>query len=187
MGLLSNFDINNNFWKINPQLTLLGAFKKLYDSDKSKDKINSSHIMWGIGLVYDPESKYYNIPLDYRRKLVVVDYFKQEKFGWAIYNDVIDFYIECCLTTAERSLAEWNNKMTERSEFINSTKYSIGTVNAKTGSFVGSTIQIIDNMLANTKKLYDDYKRIMEDLGKEQMKTNVKGGTQKSASESGMI
>lgn len=187
MGLLSNFDINNNFWKTNPQLTLLGVFKKFYDSDKSKDKSNSSHIMWGIGLVYDPDSKYYNIPLEYRKKLVVVDYFKEPKFNWDTHYEIIDFYIECCLTTAERSLAEWSNKMVERTKFIKDTGYSLGSVNQRTGAFAGSTIKIIDDMLANTKKLYDDYKRIQEDLNKEQSKSYVKGGTQKSASESGLI
>ena len=36
MGLANSFDIAVNFWKVNPQLTSLGGFKELYDSDDSK-------------------------------------------------------------------------------------------------------------------------------------------------------
>ena len=55
---LKNFDLEVNFWKVNPQLKIPEVFSKLYRNDKSKGKHDSSQIMWAIALCYDPESKF---------------------------------------------------------------------------------------------------------------------------------
>ncbi|HNQ20722.1 MAG TPA: hypothetical protein PKI46_06645, partial [Bacteroidales bacterium] len=58
MKVIDNWDIQNNFWKVNPQFLLKETFRKLYDEDKTKDKHNSSLVMWGLAYLCDFESKY---------------------------------------------------------------------------------------------------------------------------------
>ena len=48
MSLINNFDTSVNFWKAHPDMKISGEFKKLYESDKTKDKSNSSLICWFI-------------------------------------------------------------------------------------------------------------------------------------------
>lgn len=186
MGLVNSFEIGKNFWSVNPQLQLMGAFKKLYDADKTKGKEESSNIMWAISLVYDTESKYYNLPIKDRLRITAIDFLHDAKFPWKQYDEQVSFFQEVCLTEAERTLSEWNQKMLERSKFIKATKYTIGVLDSK-GKYVGGTATIIDGMMANTKKLYDQYRQVCEDLAKEKGKGRTYGGASESATEKGLI
>ena len=186
MGLVNNFETGKNFWKVNPQLQTIGIFKEFFDSDKTRDKDSSSKIMWGIALVYDVESRFYNLPEEDKKRFIATDYLKDPKFPWDAYKEHIDFFLLNCTTQAERSLIEWDSKMQERSEFIRDTKYTLGTVNSK-GYYSGGTATVIDAMLANTKKLYDQYRQVLEDLMKEKGKGRTYGGASESATEKGLI
>ena len=46
---------DQNFWEVNSDYLLISEFKNLYDSDKSKNKTNSSKILWAIYFAYNPE------------------------------------------------------------------------------------------------------------------------------------
>ncbi len=186
MGLVNSFETGKNFWSVNPQLQLAGAFRELYNTDTSRDKSVSSKIMWAIALVYDTESKFYNLPMKDRLRIIAVDFLEDAKFPWKTIQGQVDFFQEVCLTEAERTLTEWNQKMLERSKFIRDTKYTIGILDSK-GKYVGGTATIIDGMMANTKKLYDQYKQVMDDLAKEKGKGRVYGSATESATEKGLL
>jgi hypothetical protein len=50
-----NFE--NIFWDEYPELKIPKEFNELYSKDKSKNKVNSSRIMWAIHLHSHPESR----------------------------------------------------------------------------------------------------------------------------------
>lgn len=175
MGLANNFDIGSNFWKSNPQLTIGGAFKDLYDLDKSKDKETSSRIMWAIAFMYDPDSKFANIPTDKRAKIIEEDFLKIKNFSWDAYKAQVLMYLDCVLTPIERMALSMKKKLEERDKFLSETKYTV------------TLAKDLDAIMSNTKKMYEYYKMIMDDLTKEKSTTRARGNTMESAAEKGLI
>ena len=64
MKILDNFDTGVNFWKANPTFSVAGIFKEIYTQDKSKDKVDSSRLMWTIALIWDMGSRLFDLPED---------------------------------------------------------------------------------------------------------------------------
>lgn len=184
MKVLNNFDTEANFWIMNPQLKIV--FDDFYTKDKSKDKTESSKMMWAVALITDSDSKFDNLPQDDKKDLVAKDYLKNPKFKWAIVKDLVSTYENLILTPAKRALKIWNEKVLERAEFLKKTKYNLGTIGGK-GAYVGGTADLIDKMMANTKKLYDDYQRVIKDLEEEEMQEIGKGNRVASLTDSGEI
>jgi hypothetical protein len=179
MALTNSFDSKINFWKANPDLILAGPFKQIYDSDRSKGKDDSSKLLHFVALCYDNESKYYKlIPAEkhkYAGKDICGDgdFYTKNKVEADL---AISFYIKLNDDTpARRALRAWEKKMEERSEFIDSTPYNLDNADQ------------LDKMMANTKKLFDDFKRIQEDLSKEPTSTASKGDRELSLSDRGII
>ncbi len=170
-----NGTIDDNFWQLNPELKIPPSFKRLYDSDKNKDKKNSSALCWAVYLLIDTESKFASLPEDDKKELIANDYLKEPKFDWKQLDEAINTYQELVLTPAKRALIGWNNKMMERDKFLRETKYEIETCDS------------LDKMLSNTKKLYDDYQRVIKDLEEEKTKQQNKGNRRASLSDTGEI
>lgn len=181
-----NGTIDDNFWILNPELKIPQAFNELYSSDKSKDKEDSSKLLWGVFLLIDTDSKFANLPESDRKELIEKDYFKVNKFDWKTLKSQVKLYETLLLTPAKRALKVWNDKMDERSDFLKSTKYDIGTPNDR-GQLVGGTAEIIDKMMSNTKKLFDDYQRVIKDLEEEKTREKSKGNRKTSLTDSGQI
>ena len=177
MGLLNTFDSHANFWKVNPQLTIPEPLANLISSDKSKDKSNSSQIMWAICFLLDPsdENKFSVFPEEDRRKLIINDFLKQPDFKFEDYKDIMDWYSSALLSPAERSLLAWRKKLEEREQFISDTTYSLETADA------------LDKLMANTDKLFNQLERIEKQYSKEQLEAKDKGGSVASASDRGLI
>jgi hypothetical protein len=55
-NLVSNSDIESNFWQQNPAALTIPEFKEKYDQDKSKQKIDSSKMMWCLFMLRDQTS-----------------------------------------------------------------------------------------------------------------------------------
>ena len=53
MSLLTNFQLDANFWQTYPQMILPKAFNDLSKKDKSKGKEESSKIMWAVAMLID--------------------------------------------------------------------------------------------------------------------------------------
>lgn len=168
-----NINIEENFWKINPQFKLVPEFKVLFDGDKGKD--SSSRLMWAIVLLLDTSSVYSNIPETDRRGLIAKDFLKEPKFPWSKIEPQIAVFEEHMLSQAKRVLRIWNTKMEERATFIMGTKYNL------------DTIDILDKAMGNTKKLYEEYNRIQDMLKDDGMKERSKGGKELSATDKGDI
>ena len=175
MGILNNFDTKANFWQINPQLCIMEPLKTLYDADKSKSKEDSSKIMWAIALIVDPESKFFNLPLDQRRKLISKDYLQNPKFNFDDYKEHARFYELLSITPAKRQLVIWNTKLDEKTSLLEKMVYSV------------ENAEFLEKLLASNSKLYSELERISEQLVKEGEFGIVKGGSEESISEKGEI
>lgn len=172
----------NNFWDMYPELKIIKKFNEIYTKDKSKSKSNSSRLMWAIDFAHNPESKFFNIPdkLDIIKK----DFLKDPKFKWEDVTDVVDLYKSMVLSDAERALVNWNEIMTMRDKSLK--KLYKQALDVQHIAEVDTKIlKEIDTMLANTAKLFDDYKKIKKDY--EEEKITKKGKNIVSLTESGEI
>lgn len=173
--IVNNFELSANFWKLNPQLIIPEVFNALYKGDKSKDKQDSSKIMWAIALLLEPESKFYNLPVTERREIISKDYLKIDKFKWDSIDKEVKFYERMILTPAQRQLSEWNRLMDEKNEYMRTLKYN------------SDTAELIEKLLISNGKLFIEYERLSELLQKEGDVGLVKGGVVESLGERGEI
>jgi len=166
-------NLDNNFWKEYPELIISDELSTFYTADKSKGKQTSSQIMWAIHLSESPESKYYTHPD--KRNVIASSFLKDKKFKWEIYKEIVIFYRECSLTDAERALSGWNETMRLRDDSIKE-MYRNAIKTKDTDELVK-----LDKMLANTAKMFDDYKKIKQDY--EDEKSTKKGSKIQSMSD----
>jgi hypothetical protein len=196
--MINLFDPSVSFWDANPQFKLVNPFKDLYKNDKSKDKRKSSDMMYFVALCYDisPANKFKNLPEEEKHTLIGEDYCGDKNYfknNENVLDPLITMYCNMQDTPAMKALREWNEKMIERSKFIKDTRYGpdyIDIVYTKTGErevTVTGTWDFLDKMMVNTKKLYDDYQRILKDLSMDEGETTGKGGAALSASDLGEI
>tara|TARA_R110000868_G_scaffold64652_3_gene194180 strand:- start:810 stop:1328 length:519 start_codon:yes stop_codon:yes gene_type:complete len=170
-------DLSNNFWKDYPELRIPEAIASLYEKDKSKDKIESSQIMWAIHLSEHPESNFYNNPD--KRDVLAKSFLKDEKFKWESYQKVINEYKATCFTPAEQALVTWDELMKMRDTSLKE-MYKAATKDKDTDELVK-----LDKMLVATPKMFDDYKRVKKDF--EDEKTHKKGSKISSISDEDVI
>ena len=83
-------NLDNNFWKEYPELIFPEPLNKLYTADKSKNKVESSKIMWAVYMVTSPNSIYYNH--HNKEDIIARDFLKDPKFKWSSIKDVVSFY-----------------------------------------------------------------------------------------------
>lgn len=72
-------------------------------------------------------------------------------------------------------LVRQEKKLEERSDFIDSIPYN------------ESTYEMLDKMMKETKKMWDEYYRVVKDLSEDSDDGTSMGGTQESASERHLI
>lgn len=166
---------DSNFWDNYPDLLLMDEFSKVYEEDKSKKKEESSLLMWAIDYANRPDSTYFNLPDKY--SILAEKLMKKEKFNWKKVEDIVKIYKEICLTDAERALVSWNETMLLRDTAIKDL-YRTALASADV-----DTLKIIDTMLANTAKMFADYKKVKQEFEAE--KTQKHGKRNMSLSEKG--
>jgi hypothetical protein len=174
--LARNFNINDNFWECNPNFLAIKEFKKLYSDDKSKKKIDSSKIMWGVALAMDKhdDNPLRNVNIVDKLAIVAEDYcdgFDEKKYGY-----LMSLYKKLCLSQIERSVYDLEQKLDERSKFLLQTPYDLDTAKE------------LDALIANTKKIKDLYEDMVDSLEKDSAGGGpTRGGRQESAGEKGLL
>jgi len=186
--ITNSFEVDVNFWQVNPQLKLVGPFKDLYNSDKSQGKGTSSRKMWAIALYSDRKSKYFNLSEEEKEELIFDDYYGDRK--WPIENrELFDslcfFYNKLTETSAMRTLREIEQKLEERSRFLKNTEYTLGEKGDK--GWLWDTADTLDKMLANSQKLYDMYDKTRKIVEQEMEQGKAIGKQSLSASDEGAI
>lgn len=178
-SLISTFDINANFWKLHPQFKIVEGFSELYEKDHTKNKGDSSSLMWAIAFFLDqsPYNKYKNLQTKDREFIIAKDILKNPKFKFDSpkVQPYVELYSKLVLSPAQRALNNWKIKLEERDQFIADTPYTLDTA------------EQLDKIIANTPKHYDNYYRILDELTKEDSGNKNKGGRVDSLSDSGKI
>lgn len=186
MSPLEQFSPETNFWEVNQQFKVANPFKKLYEKDKSKNKKTTSMMMWFVALCHDMESRFYNTPIDEKYPLIGEDYVGDINF-YEENKDDLDILIQayCNLqdTPAQRALRDWDEAILKRAKFLKEAEYSFDEfVEDERGKWIqkkGTATQL-DTMHKNTKSIYADLERIMEDLVKEKEAGSITGGAKES-------
>lgn len=187
MKIVESYKPGVNFWDQHPDFLATQPFLNLWKEDKSKGKTNSSTSMWFVVFCFDMDSKYYNLEFEERCSILGEDYCGDANY-YQHHKDTVDklqlAYCKLVDSKAKRSLRNWFDKLEERDLFISKTPFSMDFY-GEDGRPRKGTADQLDKMMANTKKLWDDYQRIMEDVGKEDSHSEGRGGAMPSASDEG--
>jgi len=153
----------HNIWKLYPQYKLI--FNDLYDSDKTKEKEDSSSILWGIVLLEHPDSDFQFYSYE-DRKIAISK--ALPKVDWD--QEIIDLVLKTFFDPEARSLALWNRKIEERDSFMLNEPYTI------------ENAEDMDKLMKNTKTIKDGYKKAKEEYeeSKRSSSSQVKGGAEES-------
>lgn len=175
MKLVKDYEVGVSFWNVNPQLTKMGPFAKLYSRDKSRGKSKSSDQAWGIFMYAEnsERSLFANLPEKKKKEVI------QESFGvdfrGKIINECIEFYKEYCFSPIEKMLMQYETFLKRRTEFITTTDYNL------------ESSERLDRAAASSKKIWEEYLKIKEEFDKSVEMTRVEGGRELSALEKGLI
>jgi hypothetical protein len=167
----------HNYWDLNSEVLILEEFNNFYSQDKSKNKQESSKILWAVHYAFHPESKFFNYP----NKLDVLakDFIKDPKFKWQKISNLTESFKNLVLSDVERALVNWNEIMTMRDNSLKEL-YKLAIEQGDTDELVK-----LDKMLSNTPKMFEDYKKIKRDY--EEEKVTKKGKSISSLSDSGEL
>jgi hypothetical protein len=175
MKVIESWDIDANFWEANIQFKAIMPFKKVFDADKSKHKVDSSRLMWGLSYLLDFDSKYRQLPFEERKSLIAKDIFNKSDFDWSTVNELITSW-DMFKSVAQRQLMEWERFMNEKTVFMSNLKFD----NFETG-------KEIEKLLLSNTALYEAYEKIKAKLAQEDDSVILKGGARESILESGEI
>jgi hypothetical protein len=180
-SLLANFDIDKpqNFWKLYPSWKTPKVFNELYKSDKSKDKNQSSLIMWAIVHMFDKSESNPWRTQDYEEKIEIIneDLMNNRNFDWEAYQNVIDEMEKCVLREEERTYHAFIKFMEKRRKFIEDQQDDLNF----------ETLKQLDDAIKRNGEIMKELDRLKaavmmsEDAGK------VKGDRTESANELGLI
>lgn len=184
------WNVDENYWLLNPIMKTFKAFKDFYEQDKSKNKEKSSKIMWAIALYSDPNeaNPWRNSSDSDKKELIATDFLGDKKFEWedSYIANLINCYEENCLTRGERELVRFESKLTDRGNFIHETNYSLDDYDEDSGKIIKGTADQLDKMMVNTIKIYEQYDLIKAMISKESG-IHIKGGAKESAAEQGQM
>ena len=171
---LDSFDIKSNFWTINPNFKEFQPFKDFHKSDKSTSKQDSSKLMWTIALIYHPKSPFANLLEKDAIGIVEKDYYK-DKFNKEAYKEIVYQFNELCLSKARKLVRSWEDKLQQRSRFIDDMNYDL------------DSFEVLDKALINTQKLFEGYSKALAELSNDSDKGKTKGDAEESLAEKGLI
>lgn len=171
MTFLQAVNIEEDFWNLNPEIKYMKPFKEFQNYP------NSSKLMWAIYLYCDPNSRFSRMEDDDKAEEICSNYLETDVniFELDDIKPIVEAYQDKILTKLQRSYNRLLKKLEERDNFIFATKYTED--NGKK----------IDDMLANSSKIYQQLKAIENELETEKKAANIKGGRSESLSERGII
>lgn len=167
-------NLEANFWEINPFFII--PFSKIYNEDKSKNKADSSKLMWTITLLKHHDSPLSDLPEELKWK-EIYSWWLTDKLDLSPYEEdgTIERFISLTVKWGHYYLNQWRKKLEERDEFINSTPYN------------ASSYELLEKLLGNSKKIWDQYLMAEKEAEKDTNEGSVKGDIQESATELGLI
>jgi hypothetical protein len=152
--------------------------------------------MWFVAQVIDSskDNIFRNVQYDERIALLCIDFMNDQDFYDKNEEKLVKLiatYVLLHTTPALKALVEWDEKMTQRAKFIKDTAYSMDKyeMDPLKGTMVKipGNAKVLDDMMKNTKAIYDMYHQIQKSLAEEDEDQQVKGGQTLSLSDTGAI
>ncbi len=174
INIKKEFKPDQNFWELNPHLRFVKPFSELYSEDDSKNKTKSSKHMWCIFYLSEPDEDinlYYR--LDNNEILDVCLKFNPEfDLNDEIILECIREYPEVCLTVIERTLKMTKDLFKKRNVFLKEADYNY------------ETMKEIDNAIAKTPKMEEDFDKIVQKYNEtKNVEIQIHGGRKLTARE----
>lgn len=180
-SILANFDIDKpqNFWKLYPTWKTPKKLRSMFDSDKSKDKKDSSMIMWAIVHMFD---KTINNPyklMDSEERVATIndDILDNAKFNWTKYEEEVDEVKKLMTTELERNRDNLIIYLENRRKFIEEQQKELDF----------SLISDIDKTIKANKDLLQELDRLNDAIELSDESGVTKGGKIESLNETGML
>ena len=167
---VDNFNTEESFWDVYPEFKITNPYKDLYKKDKSRNKKDSSTMMWFVALCYSKASKYRKLAKDGidGKHYVIGEDFCANRSYYSDNKEQLDIIIESFISgqysALERHLMTWDELLDKRTAFLKEQEYDF------------STADDLDKMAVGTKKVYDTIKGIWDELAKEDSSGVGKGG-----------
>jgi hypothetical protein len=180
--MIDKYYKGNNFWECFPEFRVLDIFDFFYKDDKSKDKENSSNIMWAITFCLRKESLMYNLPDKWER--AGKDIIKIKGFNWEKYDHLVQAFKQSYMTQAERSLLAWEELMAKRDKYLKTQEYFFDFI--QDGKLIKGTAEQMDRAFSVTPRMYSDYAKIRKEIEDDEIKRG-RGNKIKSASDADEI
>lgn len=171
--------IKRNFWEEpkNDQLLLIQEFKDLFEKDKTKDKKESSMIMWAVYFACDYYTRYSEVPQQDRiieiEKSLFNDpgYFTKNR---KVLEPLMTKYNKLQETSPRKYLITFLETIEKRRMFLENVEYDNHTAKA------------IDDMLLNSSKLFQQEKDIQTMLASKG-ESIIKGDVKLSLMDLGLV
>lgn len=171
---MSSYNINLSYWDVQPADRVVRPFSALYDLDKSKNKKQSSTIMWALKLLTDPSK---DNPLSRMTREERIDELTSTFLPQSDLDKVLSLeeeYKNNNLSYIKRRYVFYQNMLEAREKFMASLTYE-------------SNANQLDSMLEKTKKIWDEFLKIKKELDVEEATYHTKGNREESAGEKGLI
>lgn len=191
VNIEKQFDIDTNFWDLNPQLAVMSPFNKLYNRDSTPEKDMSSREGWAIFLFAESSarSKFYRLPIEERKQEIKENLCPHMNWNDEVIKECISKYPILCMSAVERALKEEEDFLIKRSDFIKEQEYTLTRTEIVDGkSFkIEGTAKELDTMAKNSKGIWDRFMEVKAEFEAEEAKSNLRGGRTESKSERGEI
>lgn len=173
------YELNQNFWKLNPAMALLTPFKEYYNFSGASQK-ETSLVMWAIWLVYDYESPIYLKEIDEKKKLAGINLFNNDKFFFLDENVEMlsklgEAYVEITQTITQRAISSFIKHWSKRIEVLEQAELTL------------ENCKMIDEIMVNSSKLQKTYDEL---VAKERMEDDAvqnMGGKELSLTDKNLI
>lgn len=109
------------FWDINPQMKYISPFSKLYESDESINKEDSSRVMYAIVFQCnqdEDENIYFSMDKDEQIKQLEENVLPKI-YDRKLYEECLEAFPEICLTVLERELVVEKEALKRRKKLLN--------------------------------------------------------------------
>lgn len=150
-------DIDKDFFELNSFMKYEAPFNEL-----------SSQENWALYLYCHPSSPKASLRKEERKDEILNHYLKNKDYDFSKIEELVPVYNKIFLTKVQRELVAWNNKIEERAIFLEKIPYS------------AKDAKMIDELLLNSKTIWDGYKKVYDAFQEEKIKTKTRGNQQES-------
>lgn len=157
--MITELNHTKNFWTEYPATKTDPRIYLFWETDTSKDKEESSKIMWALAYCLERHSPLFNS--DVKWESVKKTILKEDTFKWDKYDNIKTAYLDLCMTPEEKAFYELLTLLENRRKYYTDFKYK-GAEPAE--------IKAVEQMIGNTLKLSQDIAKVKDLLKDKSMK-----------------